>query len=371
MKKKQAKKQYFKTAVLIAAVLALTSCGAASPKDNLSSAGTSAAHSIESSQTAIYEQESVEESAQSDDSEIHFNYESIPEWSGEPAFVIEELPDIDEDEYAPGYVGLSGFDALGRTGEATAYVTADIMPEENRGSIVNIKPSGWQLAKYDFIDGSYLYNRAHLIGWQLIGNNEPENFITGTRYFNIQGMLPYENRVRDYVKGTNNDVIVKVTPIYLSNELIARGVHFQAVSADDPAGFHINVFCYNVQPGVEIDYLTGDNHADGTASSRYNKESEETDWSDTAEPSVPDENANSENNSTITPNEQKIESDLNGEKAADPVEEEYILNTNTKKFHYPYCDSVNDMKEKNKEVFSGTREDVIARGYAPCKRCNP
>ncbi|MBQ1406795.1 MAG: hypothetical protein IIY88_01550, partial [Eubacterium sp.] len=109
MKKKQAKKQYFKTAVLIAAVLALISCGAASPKDNLSSAGTSAAHSIESSQTAIYEQESAEESAQSDDSEIHFNYENIPEWSGEPAFVIEELPDIDEDEYAPGYVGLSGF----------------------------------------------------------------------------------------------------------------------------------------------------------------------------------------------------------------------------------------------------------------------
>ena len=137
------------------------------------------------------------------------------------------------------------------------------MPTEPRGSIGQVKPSGWKTAKYDFVDGKYLYNRCHLIGFQLTGENANEkNLITGTRYMNVDGMLPFENEVADYVASTGNHVLYRVTPAFVGTELVARGVEMEACSVeDDGRGVCFHVYCYNVQPGVEIDYATGENWA--------------------------------------------------------------------------------------------------------------
>ena len=137
------------------------------------------------------------------------------------------------------------------------------MPTEKRGSISKVKPSGWQISKYDFVDGKYLYNRCHLIGYQLTAENANEkNLITGTRYLNVDGMLPFENLVADYVKETDNHVLYRVTPAFVGSELVARGVEMEAYSVEDEGrGVCFHVYCYNVQPGVEIDYATGENWA--------------------------------------------------------------------------------------------------------------
>lgn len=224
----------------------------------------------------------------------------------------------------------SELDSLGRCGVAYANICKEIIPTEARSGIGMIKPSGWQTVKYDFVDGKYLYNRCHLIGYQLAGENaNTRNLITGTRYLNIQGMLPFEDKVSQYVERTNNHVLYRVTPIFQGNNLLASGVQIEAYSVEDKGkGISFNVYCYNAQPGVVIDYATGESKLVTIA----NKETEKT-----------------SNNSKC----------------------KYILNKNTKKFHYPTCDSVTDMKEKNKEYFNGTREEAIEKGFSPCKRCNP
>ena len=154
-------------------------------------------------------------------------------------------------------------DSLGRCGAAEANVGQDLMPTEKRGNIGSVKPTGWHTSKYDFIDGQNLYNRCHLIGYQLAAENaNKQNLITGTRYLNVTGMLPFENMVADYVKETDNHVLYRVTPIFDGTDLVARGVLMEAWSVEDNGeGICFNVYCYNVQPGVEIDYATGDNRA--------------------------------------------------------------------------------------------------------------
>ena len=161
------------------------------------------------------------------------------------------------------YEFYSDLDELGRCGVTEACIGRDLMPTEDRGAIGQVKPSGWQLAKYDCVDGKYLYNRCHLIGYQLTAENaNKQNLITGTRYLNVIGMLPFENMVADYVHETNNHVLYRVTPIFDGSDLVARGVLMEAWSVEDEGdGVCFNVYCYNVQPGVEIDYATGDNWA--------------------------------------------------------------------------------------------------------------
>ena len=198
-----------------------------------------------------------------------------------------------------------------------------------------VKPSGWHTVRYDdLISDKYLYNRCHLIAYELSGENANEkNLITGTRYMNIEGMLPFENRVHDYVENTGNHVLYRSTPIFEGSNLVANGALLEDLSVEDNGnGVLFCVYCYNIQPGIEIDYATGDSHV-------------------AAEKTQTESVGGSENN----------ESSSN----------RYILNTNTKKFHYPNCSSVSDMKEKNKKEYTGSRDDVIAMGYEPCKRCNP
>ena len=193
-----------------------------------------------------------------------YDLENLPDYSGQPvveinggrpAFASGAL----KAEFSETY---SELDSLGRGGTAIACVDRTHMPEGEREEIDTVRPSGWRGGKYDFIDnGGFLYNRCHMIGWQLTGQNaEERNLITGTRYMNVEGMLPYENQVARYVRRSGNHVLYRVTPVFLGEERLARGVHLEAQSVEDGGeGISFNVYCYNVQPGVEIDYATGEN----------------------------------------------------------------------------------------------------------------
>ena len=241
------------------------------------------------------------------------------------------------------------------------------MPTEERGAIGMVKPSGWHTVKYnDRIDGNYLYNRCHLIGYQLAGENANEkNLITGTRYLNVTGMLPFENEVADYVESTGNHVLYRVTPVYDGDNLVASGVQMEAESVEDKgAGVSFNVYVYNVQPGVLIDYATGGSEADpGYVVPRENTSSDVSgeDGGQAAEAGTSEETQNTESKADDTSEAQT--------EAAN--EDTYIVNTNTGKFHKPSCRSVKQMKESNKSERTATRDELISEGYEPCKNCNP
>lgn len=279
----------------------------------------------------------------------------IPAYSGEPYVAINNnVPYFSDAEMTTtSFEDYSPLDSLGRCGVAYSCVGTETMPTEERGSIGQVKPSGWHTVKYDFVDGKYLYNRCHLIGYQLTAENANErNLITGTRALNIDGMLPFENMTADYIKETGNHVLYRVTPMFDGNDLVAKGVLMEAKSVEDNGdGILFCVFAYNVQPGVTIDYATGDNEADGTQSSQSS--------TTTAAAAAPTENA-----VVATPMPEPVVEQV-------PQGTTYILNTNTKKFHYPSCGSVKQMKESNKQSYTGSRDDVIAMGYVPCKKCNP
>ena len=186
----------------------------------------------------------------------------IPEYNGAAYVELDgNQPNFTQDDLTTeAFETYSELDALGRCGVAYANICRELMPNGPRGEIGSVKPNGWMTAKYDVIEGKYLYNRCHLIGFQLAGENaNNKNLITGTRYMNVTGMLPFENNVADYVDDTNNHVLYRVTPVFEGNELVARGVQMEAYSVEDNgAGICFNVFAYNVQPGIEIDYATGE-----------------------------------------------------------------------------------------------------------------
>lgn len=192
----------------------------------------------------------------------------------QPNFSQEDLTDVSFESY-------SELDSLGRCQTAYANVGRDLMPTQERGSIGQVKPTGWHTVKYDTVDGKYLYNRCHLIGYQLTAENaNKENLITGTRYMNTQGMLPFENMVADYVKETDHHVLYRVTPYFSGDDLLAKGVQMEGYSVEDEGdGICFNVFVYNVQPGIHIDYETGESRlADsGQGNENTNDEWEEKD----------------------------------------------------------------------------------------------
>lgn len=187
---------------------------------------------------------------------------NVPEFSGQPYVVINDnAPEFAEEDITDdAYEFYSELDQLGRCGYAMACIGVELMPTEDRGAIGQVKPSGWHTVKYDFVDGKYLYNRCHLIGFQLAGENANEkNLITGTRYLNVEGMLPFENMIADYVKETGNHVLYRVTPVYDGDNLVARGVQMEAYSVEDNGeGICFHIYAYNNQPGVVIDYATGE-----------------------------------------------------------------------------------------------------------------
>ena len=275
--------------------------------------------------------------------------DDVGEFAGEPYITVNgNKPSFSATELTTeAYELYSDLDILGRCGYAMACIGVELMPTEERGSIGQVKPSGWQTVKYDIVDGKYLYNRCHLIGFQLTGENaNTKNLITGTRYMNVDGMLPFENMVADYIKDTENHVLYRVTPIFQELELVARGVQIEAYSVEDNGeGICFNVYVYNNQPGIVINYLTGASRL------ATDDESEaETTPPVTAITQAP------------TTTAQKEEPSVYGT---------YILNVNSKKFHLTDCSSVKAMSETNKRSFEGNRADLIADGYTPCGVCKP
>ena len=309
---------------------------------------------------------------QSDDSKqkvVHtgtasaFNAADVPAYSGEPYTAVNNNePYFTSDNLTTeAFENYSELDALGRCGAAYANVCLETMPTEKRGSISEVKPTGWHSVKYDNVDGKSLYNRCHLIGYQLTAENaNKQNLITGTRYLNVDGMLPFENMVADYVKETDNHVLYRVTPIFTGDNLVADGVLMEGYSVEDEGdGICFCVYAYNVQPGITIDYATGD--------SWLSSEKGNSDSSSGGNSAVSQSAADKSGTQQAAVQTESVK------ETSAPVSTgtEYILNTNTKKFHYPSCSSVKQMKASNKKEYTGSRDDLIAQGYDPCKKCNP
>ena len=364
----------------LALLLTFTGCAESTvtPQDNtyaIEQLATIPSELLEASETAVSEPESgqpQENASDTQESQQVTIATDVPTGEGTSAFSLREIPAYsgtpytevngnqpyftEEELTTQSFETYSELDSLGRCGVAYANVGQNLMPTEPRGEIGAVKPSGWHLVKYDNVDGKYLYNRCHLIAYMLAAENaNPQNLITGTRYLNVQGMLPFETKVCDYVKNTGNHVLYRVTPIFDGDNLLADGVLMEAYSVEDAGeGICFCVFAYNVQPGIGIDYATGDNWAEGSGT-----------YQSTAAPAAVETPAPQPETDTavqITP-----ESSVSQESR----ETTYVLNTNTKKFHYPTCSSVDDMKEKNKQIYTGSRDEVINMGYVPCKRCNP
>lgn len=364
----------------LALLLAFTGCAESTvtSQDNtyaIEQLATIPSELLEASETAVSEPESgqpQENASDTQESQQVTSATDVPTGEGTSAFSLREIPAYSGTPYTEvngnkpyfteaelttqSFETYSELDSLGRCGVAYANVGQDLMPTEPRGEIGAVKPTGWHLVKYDNVDGKYLYNRCHLIAYMLAAENaNPQNLITGTRYLNVQGMLPFETKVCDYVKNTGNHVLYRVTPIFDGDNLLADGVLMEAYSVEDAGeGICFCVFAYNVQPGIGIDYATGDNWA----------ESSGTYQSTAASVAVETPAPQPETDTTV-----QTSPELSAPQESQGIT--YVLNTNTKKFHYPTCSSVDDMKEKNKQIYTGSRDEVINMGYVPCKRCNP
>ena len=276
--------------------------------------------------------------------------DDVPEYSGEISVEMNGgIPYLEGDEMEEIQIWLTPLDDLGRCGTVMMLAGPETLPTAKRKSISAIHPTGWQQNMYpDLISDSNgaLYRRCHMLMFALSGlNATEENLITGTGALNSKGMNGKENQVLEYIRNTGHHVVYRCTPFFQGDELLARGVLMEALSLEDDE-ISLCMFCYNVQPGIELDYATGANHLIetesedvGTRSMPEDEESETEEESETLERSIP--------------------------------EHDYVLNTNTHKFHYPDCKSVKQMKDKNKKEVHCTRDEVIAQGYEPCKNCNP
>lgn len=305
--------------LLAAALIALPGCSSASDVDasapNASAASTS---------TIAPAQEAASGDSASADGEL-------PAYAGEPAANVGDgVPDfgdlaVDARASNVGWESYAPLDELGRCGAATACLGPETMPPDGdeRGSISEVKPTGWNQAYYDTVDGGALWNRCHLIAWSLSDEDANEcNLVTGARSMNNEGMLPYEEEVARYIDRTGNHVLYRATPVFEGEELVCRGVRIEAQSVEDNgAGVSFDVFCFNVQPGIVIDYATGTSHEERV----------------------------------VTP----------------AGEQTYVLNTSSMKFHYPDCDSTRNMNSRNKLEVTTTRDELIERGYEPCGSCRP
>ena len=348
MKDKKRRTYGFLTGLLLILSVCLTSCGnqgqTDSGKDSNTQSGTKVAA----------EDHSAEEKGS--DSESYVTVDDVPAYSGEPYVEVNDnQPEFTEEELTTvSYEDYSELDELGRCQLAEACIGQDLMPTEARESISSVKPTGWKNKSYDTVDG-------HLIGFQLTGENaNEENLITGTRYMNVEGMLPFEDEVAAYIEETDNHVMYRVTPVFEGDDLVASGVQMQAESVeDDGVGISFNVYVYNVQPYVVIDYKTGENWEGDEIAEPEGK------WADGTEADPSDSKSDSKINAkTDSAATSKAE-------AKDTKEQTYILNKNTKKFHKPECSGAKKIKAKNKGEYTGSRQTLIDEGYEPCGNCNP
>lgn len=277
----------------------------------------------------------------------------IPEYSGALCIDVNNgEPGFTDDDFKRGaFMEFSDLDFEGRCGAAFARIGTDTLSNAPRGDISQVHPSGWEQRRYDFVDQEMLYNRSHLIAHQLCGEDANEkNLITGTRTMNAVGMTYYENIVASYVKQTGNHALYRVTPVFAANDLVARGVQMEAESIEDGGrAVRFNVFVYNVEPGVEIDYVTGESRETGD---------------------VPSVATSGEATTTGAGAAATAGKEANGA-ATSSGSQEYVLNTKSMKFHRPTCSSVEDIANGNKQEATTTRDELISEGYSPCKQCNP
>lgn len=305
----------------------------------------------------------------------YVSLDAIPAYDGKAYVAVNNNEPFftDSDMTTTAFENYSDLDSLGRCGVAYANICKDIMPTEERGKIGMIKPSGWHTVKYDVIKDRYLYNRCHLIGYQLAGENaNPKNLITGTRYLNVEGMLPFENLVADYVNNTGNHVLYRVTPMFSGSNLVANGVLIEAKSVEDNGGgILFNVYCYNVQPGVGINYENGDSWLDGTApqeqsaqtGAAQNGGSQSSDGSQ-AGASAGDTGSSGSitgsaaSGSDTSPAENSVSDSSNSKTMV------HITATG-KKYHRAGCRT---LKKSDTEV---TLDEAKSMGLSPCGICNP
>ncbi|MDD5986504.1 MAG: DNA/RNA non-specific endonuclease [Eubacteriales bacterium] len=328
-------------ALLVAAACTFTGCSGTA--DGGSDADSAKAPRQQTEQQAETSSDTSAQTAVKDD----ISLSDIPAYSGSPYVEI----DGNEPDFSASRLTTKEFETYGALDDqgrcTTAYVNVseETMPTEERGSIGMIKPTGWHTIRYDFVDGKYLYNRCHLVAHELAGEDaNEENLITGTRYLNIEGMLPFENEVADYVKSTGNHVIYEVTPVFKGSEQLARGVHMEAESVEDKGkGISFNIYCYNVQPGVHINYRNGDSYATGKEGGSESSSA-----------------SSSASSSSSSAGSQKA-----GQRQT------FILNTNTGKFHREGCYLARTIARKNRSTIKTTAAALERRGYSPCKRCNP
>ena len=321
---------------------------------------------------------------------------NIPEYSGEDFVALNNnVPNFDEkDKTTTSFETYSPLDSLGRCGEAYANIGRDLMPTQKRGDISSVKPSGWLNKKYDtsLVDGGYIYNRCHLIGHQLAGEDANErNLITGTRYFNVDGMLPFENMIADYVKETNNHVLFRVTPVYDGDNLVAKGVQMEAYSVeDDGEGVMFNVFVYNVQPGIEIDYATGESWLSGeerpaqTTNNKNNSNSNKSNNVDNKQSTNSSQNNSVNNSNNSTSNNKNTNTSTNSNANASTSNKNNNISNNSnsgqqasgvirgnsksKIYHCPGQANYDDMKDSANLVVFNSEQDAINAGYRKAKR---
>lgn len=283
--------------------------------------------------------------------------EDIPSYTGSPYTQINDnVPDFPLDDYTTeAFETYSDLDELGRCGVAYANVCQELMPTQKRGKIGQVKPSGWQTAKYDSVDGKYLYNRCHLIGYQLTAENANEkNLITGTRYMNTEGMLPFENMVADYVKETKNHVLYRVTPIFEDNNLMASGVLMEAQSVEDHGeGVSFCVYAYNVQPGVTIDYATGDSSLASNSDNSGASQSSSTSQNQT--------NSSGSQSQTTTKGSSNAGSSISSQ-------EEIRGNSKSKIYHCPGQASYDEMADSKNLIIFHSEQEAQDAGYRKAKK---
>lgn len=301
----------------------------------------------------------------------YVSLDAIPAYDGKAYVAVNNNEPFftDSDMTTTAFENYSDLDSLGRCGVAYANICKDIMPTEERGKIGMIKPSGWHTVKYDVIKDRYLYNRCHLVGYQLAGENaNPKNLITGTRYLNVEGMLPFENLVADYVNNTGNHVLYRVTPMFSGSNLVANGVLIEAKSVEDNGGgILFNVYCYNVQPGVGINYENGDSWLDGTTPQEQSAQTGAA------------QNGGSQSSTGSEAGESGSSGSITGSAASgsdtSPAENSVSDSSNSKtmvhitatgkKYHRAGCRT---LKKSDTEV---TLDEAKSMGLSPCGICNP
>lgn len=300
----------------------------------------------------------------------YVSIDAIPAYDGKAYVAVNNNEPFftDSDMTTTAFENYSDLDSLGRCGVAYANICKDIMPTEERGKIGMIKPSGWHTVKYDVIKDRYLYNRCHLIGYQLAGENaNPKNLITGTRYLNVEGMLPFENLVADYVNNTGNHVLYRVTPMFSGSNLVANGVLIEAKSVEDNGGgIFFNVYCYNVQPGVGINYENGDSWLDGTTPQQSAQTgTPQNEGSQSSAGSGAGESGSS--GSTTGSASSGSDSSAAENSATDSSNSETMVHITAtgKKYHRAGCRT---LKKSDTEV---TLDEAKSMGLSPCGICNP